>query len=683
DYYVANKLLKGFLGGANIDTNSRLCMASAVAGHRRAFGEDAVPGCYEDFELADLIILVGSNAAWCHPVLFQRIADAKARRPQVRVVVIDPRRTATCDIADLHLPLRPGADVWLFNGLLAWLRRSGCVDREFVDAHTTGAGAALAVAETTAADGESLARICGLDAAQMTGFFRLFGQTERVVTAFSQGVNQSSAGTDKVNAIINCHLLTGRIGRPGMGPFSLTGQPNAMGGREVGAMAGELAAHLDLASEAHRLSVRRFWGGPCIPHRPGLKAVDLFAAIDAGRVKAVWIMATNPAVSLPEADRVREALRRCELAVVSDCAADTDTTRCARVLLPALAWGEKDGTVTSSERRISRQRPFLRPPGEARADWWIVCEVARRLGFGRHFAYASPDEIFAEHARLSCAVTDGARRFDLGGLAGLTREQYDALEPMQWPVRGGEAAPASTARLFGDGRFAHADGRARFMPVRPRPAARAVSEEFPLVLNTGRIRDQWHTMTRTGRAPSLAEHTPEPFIDVHGQDALLAGIREGELARLVTPWGSMIGRARTGGGIARGQVFAPMHWSAALASDARVNALVGPAVDPISGQPELKHTPARVEPFAVDWFGVLVSRHPIGEPDVAWWTMIRGEDCMRYELGGRGVPPEWPAWTRRLLRITQDGADVSGDYLDYSDEACGVYRAAHIAGDRL
>ena len=700
DYYVANKLMKGFIGSANIDTNSRLCMASAVAGHRLAFGEDLVPGCYEDFDLADLIVLVGSNTAWCHPVLFQRIAEAKARRPALQVVAIDPRRTVTCDMADLHLPVRPGTDVWLFNGLLAYLHRSACTDAEFVAAHTSGAAQALAIAEASAADVGALARTCGIDRGRIERFFRIFADTRRVVTAFSQGVNQSSAGTDKVLSILNCHLLTGRIGQPGMGPFSLTGQPNAMGGREVGGMASELAAHMQIDNAAHRRIVQRFWGSPRIADRPGLKAVELFEAIHAGGVRAVWIMATNPAVTLPDADRVREALARCELVVVSDCEADTETARLAHVVLPALAWGEKDGTVTSSERRISRQRAFLPAPGEARPDWWIVCEAAKRMGFAPHFAYAAPHEIFSEHARLSGTENEGSRMFDIGGLSGLTQEQYDALEPVQWPVRrpvrGGpldEGAATGIAtgiatgvtRLFTDGRFMHADRRARLLPVTPREPAHAPDEAFPMVLNTGRIRDQWHTMTRTGRSSRLVEHHPEPFLDLNGQDALLAGVREGELVRIVTRWGSMVGRARTSGEIARGHVFVPMHWSAVAASDARAGALVSPAVDPVSGEPELKHTPARIEPFQVDWFGVVASRRPIDGPNVAWWTLVRGEGWLRYELAGRGRPgvgtdwTGWAAWARGLIGVP----DGDEDFLDYFDEGSGIYRAARLVGERL
>jgi assimilatory nitrate reductase catalytic subunit len=680
DYYVANKLMKGFIGSANIDTNSRLCMASAVAGHKRAFGEDLVPGCYEDLELADLIILVGSNTAWCHPILFRRIEREKQRRADLKLVVIDPRRTPTAEMADLHLPIRAGTDVTLFNGLLWHLQQHGAADERFVDVHTTGAQEALEAARA-AGDPATVAAVCGADAGRVGELYRLFRATERVVTLFSQGVNQSSSGTDKVNAIINCHLLTGRIGRPGMGPFSLTGQPNAMGGREVGGLANTLAAHLDLEAAEHREAVRTFWGSPGIASRPGLKAVELFEAMHAGRIKAVWIMATNPAVSLPDADRVREALRRCELVVLSDCVGDTDTAALADVLLPAAAWGEKDGTVTNSERRISRQRRFLRPPEEARPDWWIISAVARRMGFVEEFAYRSPHEIFDEHARLSAIAARGGapapRLFDIGGLAGLSAAQYDDLEPIQWPVR--STSSAAQSRLFHDGRFAHPDGKARLVPVCPRAPAHAPDEVHPFALNTGRVRDHWHTMTRTGRAPRLAEHVPEPFVDLHPYDALASAVREGELARVSTQWGSMVVRARISGEIPRGTVFVPMHWSDAYASEARVGALVNPAVDPISGEPEFKHTPARVEPFPVEWYGVVMSRRAIATRDQTWWALVRGAGFLRYELAGRKRPSDWADWVRSLLEIHSPEAD----YLEYSDAASGIYRAAHVVNERL
>ena len=685
DYYVVNKLAKGYLGTANIDTNSRLCMSSAVAGHKRAFGEDVVPGCYDDLEQAELIVLVGSNTAWCHPIVYQRIAKAKERPSAPRLVVIDPRHTASCESADLHLPVKPGTDVWLFNGLLAFLFQHGAMDARFVQAHTQGFAQTLAVAQADAGDPAEVARICGLQLADLLNFYRSFARCERSVSLFSQGVNQSSSGTDKVNSIINCHLLTGRIGKPGMGPFSLTGQPNAMGGREVGGLANMLAAHLELENPVHRQLVQSFWRSPRIAERPGLKAVDLFEAVGDGRIKALWIMATNPVVSLPDADRVKKALARCEWLVSSDIMAQTDTNAFAHALLPALGWGEKDGTVTNSERRISRQRAFLAAPGEARADWRIVCDVAQRLGFVEGFQFEDVHAIFAEHARLTAyrnheAHADGlpaARRMlNLEALANLDRRAYDSLQPVQWPVAAdGEGA----ARLLGDGRFSHADGRARFVPTPARMPVHATDREYPLVLNTGRVRDQWHTMTRTGKAPRLGGHIAEPFVDMHPHDALRCGVREGELARVQSRWGSMVARVKHGGGILAGNVFVPIHWNDQFASDARVGGLVNPVVDPISGEPEFKHTPVQVEPFPVRWYGFALSRNRLAPDGLSYWTSIQGDRFLRYEIAHRERPSQCGAWARAWLGVT----DADADWLEYEDRSTGVYRAAYLIDDRI
>jgi len=677
DYYVANKLIKGYIGSANIDTNSRLCMSSAVAGHKRAFGEDVVPVNYEDIDHADMVVLVGSNLAWCHPILFQRLTRAKEARPNLKIVVVDPRRTATCELADLHLPIKPGTDVWLFNGLLGYLSRIGAVDPEFVAAHTNGLEDALAVATLTP---EEVARACRLNLQDLMEFYESFAATAKVITGFSMGVNQSSAGTDKVNSIINCHLIGGRIGKQGMGPFSITGQPNAMGGREVGGLANMLAAHMDLDNAAHRDAVQTFWESPRIASRPGLKAVDLFEAIEAGRVKAVWVIATNPVVSLPNADQVRRALERCELVVVSDVVRDTDTNAYADVLLPALAWGEKDGTVTNSERRISRQRAFLPAPGEARADWLILSQFALRMGYDG-FGYSSAAEIFTEHARLSAwrnSDSELPRAFNIGGLATLGEAAYDALQPTQWPaIASTDAPPAS--RPFADGRFSHADGRARFVATVPRAPANLPDGEFPITLNTGRVRDQWHTMTRTGRAPKLADHIPESFIDMHPQDALLCGVKEGELARVTSQWGSMIARVQHGGGIARGSVFVPIHWNNQTASDARVGAVVNPVVDPVSGEPEFKHTPVMVDRFPVKWHGFILSRDGLELDALAYWTKVQGKDFQRYELAGRNAIEDFGTWARQLLGIQDDDAD----WLEYADRTSGVFRAVHLVDDRI
>ncbi|MGE5516845.1 MAG: molybdopterin-dependent oxidoreductase [Bacteroidota bacterium] len=608
DYYVANKLAKGYLGTANVDTNSRLCMASTVAGHRRAFGSDTVPGCYEDLELADLVVLVGSNLAWCHPVLFQRLKKAKAERG-TRVVVIDPRRTESCDIADLHLPLAPGADVALFNALLAHCEAAGVLDHDFIAAHTQG------FAETLAAARADQPAVADVPAADLATFLQWFAGTPRVVTVFSQGVNQSSAGTDKVNAILNVHLATGRIGKPGSGPFSVTGQPNAMGGREVGGLANQLAAHMGFDRESID-RVRRFWQAPRMATREGLKAVELFRAIDAGKIKAVWIMGTNPAVSLPETALVRRALANCPVVIVSDCVARTDTLDYAHIKLPALAWGEKDGTVTNSERVISRQRPFLPTPGHARADWWQVAEVARAQGFGGAFAWRDAGGVFAEYAALTAFENDGKR-----DLRVTPPTDYNAMAPTRWGAE----------RMFADGRFFTADGRARLVPVSHRPPAEAPSPAFPLRLNTGRYRDQWHTMTRTGLSPRLSGHRPEPLLDIHPADA--AGLKNDALVRVEGRAGSYLARVNVTDAQRPGEVFLPMHWSDTFAAQAVAGRLLPGVTDPLSGQPESKHAAVRIVPFTPSWHGLLVG-NGLPLPDAPWWVRRTGDGATLMQMAG-------------------------------------------------
>jgi len=673
DYYVANKLMKGFIGTANIDTNSRLCMSSSVAGHKRAFGSDTVPGAYEDLEQADLIVLTGSNTAWCHPIVFQRIKAAKEKNPALKVVNIDPRRTATCDIADLHLPVRPGYDAHLFNALLVQLVDRGVVDTGFVSAHTNGFEAALAAARESANDLERVAQETGLNPQDIETFFDWFVRTEKTMTLYSQGVNQSSRGTDKVNSILNCHLATARIGKPGMGPFSLTGQPNAMGGREVGGLANMLAAHMEIDNPAHRERVQRFWQSPVIAEKTGLKAVDMFEAVHSGKIKAIWIMATNPVVSLPDADRVREALEKCELVVVSDCIADTDTTRLAHVKLPASGWAEKDGTVTNSERRISRQRGFFPVPGEAKADWWIVSEVAKRMGFADAFSFTSAADVFREHAALSAFENDaahGLRDFDLGGLSTLNDDEYEALAPVQWPVPAGTRG--GRARFFADGQFYTPDRRARLIPIVPAGPHNPTDADYPLSLNTGRIRDQWHTMTRTGLTPRLLAHIGEPFCEIHPDDAAALAIAAGDVVSIRSRWGEMRARAVLTDEQQRGSVFAPMHWTGVLTSASRVGAVVNPVVDAISGQPESKHTPVRVQRFEAAWHGFLLSRTPLQLPVLAYSVAIRGEQFWRYELADTQV-----------LDIPADFAAslfdaLPGDVLEFADSARDVYRMAAI-----
>lgn len=672
DYYVANKLMKGYIGTANIDTNSRLCMASAVAGHLRAFGEDVVPVEYTDLELADLVILVGSNLAWCHPVLMQRILAARTLRPAMRLVVIDPRRTATCDAADLHLPLRSGTDVMLFNGLLAWLADHGHADAAYLAAHASGAEEALEAARAASSDIAATAQICGVDVALVEQFFLLFAANERVVTLFSQGVNQSSAGSDKVNSIINCHLLTGRIGRVGMGPFSITGQPNAMGGREVGGLATQLAAHLSLSDPAHRSAVQEFWGSPRIADRPGLKAVELFEAIDAGLVKAVWIVATNPLVSLPDADLARRALERCPLVIVSDCAAANDTLPLAHIQLPAAGWAEKDGTVTNSDRHVSRQRAFVAPPGVARPDWWIMAEVARRMGFGAAFDYAGPEAVFDEFARLTTVSRRFGKLLDLGHLAGLDKPAYDTMPVTQWPRSAGATRP------FAGGNFPTPDGRARLVATPARNPRHATSAEYPLILNTGRIRDQWHTMTRTARAPQLNAHEPEPYVDADATDLLLAGVAAGDLVRVTSRWGSVVARARSSGDLPAGMIFMPIHWSGQFALHARVGAAVNPVVDALSGEPEFKHTPVRLQKLAVEWHGFLLTRQKVAPPEVQWWAQSPGDGVVRMEFAGSGARRPDAAWLRTVLPEA-----TGAQWIEFADEAVGNYRAALVTDGRL
>jgi assimilatory nitrate reductase catalytic subunit len=683
DYYVANKLMKGFVGTANIDTNSRLCMASSVAGHIRAFGEDIVPGCYDDIEESDLVVLVGSNTAWCHPVLYQRIVAARQKRG-TKIIAIDPRHTPTCDIADIHLAIRPGTDVAVFAGLLVHLVASGVCDEAWTRRFTTGFAAAAEAARKTAYSVVDVAAIADVPAADLARFYDWFAATERSLTMYSQGTNQSSAGTDKVNAIVNCHLATGRIGRPGMGPFSLTGQPNAMGGREVGGLANQLAAHMSFAAPADIDRVRRFWNAPRLATKPGLKAIDLFEAVLDGKIKALWILNTNPAASMPRAERVRRALGGCPFVVVSDCW-PTDTTCFADIVLPAAAWGEKDGTVTNSERCISRQRAFRPPPGQARPDWWMLTEVARRMGWQSTFAYRGPAEIFREHAALSAFENEGPRRriFDIGALVGVSDSEYDGLAPVRWPLPRGAPKPwLGTSRLFGDGMgFATPDGRARFVPTPYRPPAALAGDQWPLVLNTGRVRDQWHTMTRTGRLPRLMAHQREPALDIHPADAAHLSLADGDLARIESPHGASMMPIRLSGDLRRGEVFASIHWTDQFTFAGPIDAVVGAATDPISGQPELKATPVRVTPVASQWYGLLLRGSEQVPQGPYYWARAPLERGHAFTLiGWEPLPNDrgTELWIAALL-----DAPAAAELVIYADPVRGTFRYASVVGSRL
>ena len=670
DYYVANKLMKGFIGSGNIDTNSRLCMASAVAAHKQAFGADLVPGCYEDLDQADLVVFSGHNAAWTHPVLFRRMEAARARGQ--KHVVIDPRRTDTAEGADLHLAIAPQSDVRLWNGLLAELIRRGAIDRDYIAEHVNNFEQVIAALAENDQSITAVAADCGVAVEDLQTFYELFAANARTVSLFSMGANQSAQGVAKGLAIINAHLATGRIGKPGACPFSITGQPNAMGGRETGGMANTLAGHMDFAPE-DRDRVARFWGAPDTARAPGLKAIDMFEAVRDGRIKAIWVMATNPAVSLPDSGAIREALARCPFVVVSDCV-ETDTTAFADVKLPALGWGEKDGTVTNSERRVSRQRALFPAPGQARADWKIMADVATAMGFDG-FGWTSNASVFREWARLTAYENEG-RLLNLSGLSALTPETYNELLPIQWPV-GGDGK--GTPRLFVDGRFQTPDGRARMVPVKPKGPAEATGDAFPMSLNTGRIRDQWHTMTRTGLAPDLCRHAPEPYVEIHPDDAEALGLKDGALARVTTSRAEAVAVARVSDRQRRGGLFMPMHWTDAFAPSGRANALVASHVDPTSGQPEFKHTPARVRAYRETWKGFFLSRSalisPVGTDLV--WRRIPHDACQQHEFAGRGDAVERDALRKALTK------GLVGELVSYEDPASDARRQAWVENGRL
>jgi len=589
DYYVFNKLAKGLIGTNNIDTNSRLCMSSAVAGYKRTLGADAPPCCYEDVAAAGMLFIAGANPAVAHPIVFRRIEDAKAANPALRIVVADPRRSETAAMADLHLALRPGTDVALMNAMLHVLIAEDLIDRDFIARSTQGFAEVEALA--AAYPPAEAARICGLRSEDIVKAARWFGQSAAPLSLYCQGLNQSVHGTDNNVALIHLHLATGKIGKPGCGPFSLTGQPNAMGGREVGGLANLLSAHRDLSSPQDRAEVSALWGVPYVPGRPGKTAVDLFRALKSGEIKAVWIACTNPAQSLPHQAEVRAALSAAEFVVLQEAYGNTDTAAFADLLLPATSWGEKEGTVTNSERRISRVRAAVPAPGEARHDWRIAVDFARRLGAclqhdgaDRLFPYATPEAIFMEHREST-----RGRDLDITGLS------YDRLEtqgPQQWPCA--EGAAAGQARLYADGVFATADGRARFHPVRHRPTADIPDSRLPLSLLTGRLRDHWHGMSRTGNVPRLYNHEDQPVLAMHPCDLRHRGLESGDIVRVHNDRGEVLVQVEERAGLAKGRAWMPMHWGSRFMSSPGANALMPASCDPFSFQPELKHAAVQV-----------------------------------------------------------------------------------------
>jgi len=706
DYYVANKLMKGFIGSANMDTNSRLCMSSAVSAYKRAFGSDTVPICYQDIEATDLLILIGSNPAWAHPILYQRMVAAKKNNPNLKVVVIDPRKTASCDIADLHLPLRSGSDAFLFNALLAYLANNDHCNQDYIDQYTDGFDNTVQQAKADSINIEEngskefnladIARVCEVPEVDIAQFFSWYSQTEKTLSFYSQGINQSSSGTDKCNAIINCHLATGRLGKPGAGPFSITGQPNAMGGREVGGLANQLAGRMHFEKPADIDRIARYWNATNIATENGLKAVDMFDAVERGDIKFIWIMSTNPLVSMPEADRLKAALLKCEMVVVSDCLEKTDTTEVADILLPAASWGEKNGTVTNSERRISRQRNFIPAMGNAKPDWWIITQVAQKLGFKEAFDYQHPYQIFNEHAGLS-AFENGyddfpARDFDLSGLTNLSEQAYNDLQPIQWPVN--KDYPNGRQRFFDDGQFFTANKRAQFVGLTARLPVAKTSAELPLIMNTGRIRDQWHTMTRTGKTDRLLQHIAEPFVDLHPADALKYKLQQDDLAVINNPHGEIIVRVKLTKAQTQGNLFVPMHWTSQFSSKGRMGVLVNSIVCPISGQPENKHTPVAIKKYPSQWFGFLMladqpealsaicdywAHVPFNiqttEDEQAHPSNLNSVQAHYYELSGKqGIADAYQA----LKRLLPDG-----EALIFTDARNGTHRIAIVEDNRL
>jgi len=582
--YVFNKLAKGFIGTNNVDANSRLCMASAASAYKLAFSSDGPPTCYDDIEHAECFLVVGANMAECHPVLWQRVKRRLSRK-RVRVIVVDPRRTPTAESAHLHLAIKPGTDIALLNAMLHVMISQGWINRRFISGHTENWESVYDAAEAWPPG--RAAKVCGITEQEIHRAAFWFGQSAESLSFWTMGVNQSTSGVAKNLAIINLHLATGKIGRPGSGPFSLTGQPNAMGGREVGYLAGQLPGYRDVTNEQHRLEVAEIWGVPPqrIRSRPGLDALEMFKALEDGRLKAIWIAGTNPLATIPGAHHVRRALERARLVVVQDCYHPTETSTIAHVLLPAAMSLEIEGTMTNSERCICLLQPCLPPPGDARPDWELAARFARMLGYAKAFAYASPAEVFDEHKRC-CA---GVYSLQMDGVT-YERLKHHAL---QWPCP--STASRGLARRYRSKVFPTPTGKARFHPVDYLPPADRLSPEFPLVLNTGRLAGHWHTRTKTGHVAKLNQISPSPFVAAHSQDAQKLGLADGDEVRLASSRGNARARLKIDDGVQPGTLFMPFHWGQSHDEQGCVNAVTNSASDPISHEPELKFSAVRLE----------------------------------------------------------------------------------------
>lgn len=586
EYYVANKLVKGFIGTNNIDTNSRLCMSSAVSAFTAMLGEDAVPISYDDIEHSNCLLIAGANPAWCHPILFRRIEAHKQKNPDVKMIVVDPRRTQSCSIADLHLQIAPGTDIYLYRAIGRILIEEGATDETFIREHTQDYNVYKhSVFQSTV---EEAAQVCQVPESDIRLAASYIAHANGFLTLWAMGLNQSVVGTKKNAALISLNLLTGHIGKQGSGPFSLTGQPNAMGGREVGGLATVLAAHRRLDNPQHREEVGKFWGAKSISPTPGLTAVEMVKALEEGSLKAIWIVCTNPLVSLPDSARVERALKNARFVVVQDISTRSDTLAFADVIFPAAGHFEKEGTMTNSERRVSYLEKIIDPPGEAKPDSEILCEFAKTMGFPG-FDYSSPEEIYAEHSRLTAGT-----RIDVSGLSyGRLKEQ----RTFQWPVP--DARHPGTKRLFTDGQFFTADGKARFLALdEPENLSERPSPDFPLILTTGRIRDQWHTMTKTGKVNKLRQHIDRAFLEIHPTDAGERDINDGDVVVISNSGGTVRVCAKVTSDIKRGVVFLPMHWGKILSSDqARANNLTSHLTDPVSKEPDFKFSAVQVERY--------------------------------------------------------------------------------------
>ncbi|MEO0900574.1 MAG: molybdopterin-dependent oxidoreductase, partial [Bacteroidota bacterium] len=586
EYYLANKLTKGFIGTNNIDTNSRLCMSSAVVGYKKTVGEDAVPIAYEDIELADCFLIAGANPAWCHPILFRRLEKHKEENPNVKIIVVDPRKTQTCALADIHLQILPGTDVILFNAIARWLIEKKKIDTAFIKKYTSNFDACKQSAFELSLN--ETAKKCGIPVEDIKKTAKHIGNAKGFISMWTMGLNQSVIGVDKNVSLLNLSLLTGHIGKPGSGPFSLTGQPNAMGGREVGGMASLLAAHRDLGNEKHRKEVEEFWGGKPIKKNPGLTATEMFDALEKGKLKAIWVICTNPVVSMPNAHKVEEALKKANFVVVQDISHNSETTKYADLILPAAGWLEKEGTMTNSERRISYLPKVIDPPGEALPDAEILWRFAQEMGYPG-FDYNNASEVYDEY----CLMTKGTNI----DISGLSYERLQTEGSFQWPVP--HKTHKGTPRLFGDQVYYTANAKAHFnAPRKLYNQSEQTDSEYPLILNTGRVRDQWHTRTKTGKVKRLLTHIPTPFLEMNKVDAYILGLKEDDIAIVKSRRGSVQVKVKINFDIREKVVFLPMHWGKILNSDfSRANNLTNDLVDPISKEPDFKYCAVRVEKY--------------------------------------------------------------------------------------